>query len=82
MTHPVLLFVATAQRAHALQRDHGPDVLRVRQILRCHADRASAIIVEMPQMGESAVLQAEFDRWMEWLPTRLVPGVGKRITFL
>jgi hypothetical protein len=84
MADPVLLYVATEWRAQRIQRDHDPDVVRVLPIFSHTGHRASAIIVERPpyEWIPSATFQAEFDEWMEWLPTRLAPGEGKRITLL
>jgi hypothetical protein len=84
MKSPVLLFVATELRARRLQHDHDPDVVKVMPIGRYPAVRGSAAIVEMPppHMVSTRVQQEEFDAFLEWLPTRLTPGEGKRITIL
>lgn len=84
MTDPVLMFVSGVRRALEMQRDHDPAVMRVLPILTHGAHRGSAIIVEMPPIERlgSRVVQDEFDRWLEWLPTRLTPGEGKRITIV
>lgn len=84
MTESVLLYVATDWRAKKMQRDHDPDVVRVLPIFSHTAHRATSIIVERPpyEWIPSGTFQAEFDDWLAWLPTRLVPGEGKRITIL
>lgn len=84
MSDPVLLYVHSIRRAQVMQRDHDPNVVRVLPILGMSAYRGSSIIVEMPPLEHlgSRLSQDEFDRWLEWLPTRLTPGEGKRITIV
>jgi hypothetical protein len=86
MIAPVILYVDTERRAAVLQHAHDPDVMRVRRIGSCHGDRASAIIVELPFAIRNGVApepeKKAFEAWMEWVPTRLIPGERGRITIL
>lgn len=78
MTVSVLLYVDTEWRAAAIQRQHDPDVVRVRAVGRMHADRAHSIIIETPhhlrEGGGTESQNAAFQAFMEWVPTRLMPS--------
>lgn len=86
MSDPVLLYVGSQPHAETIQSMHDPAVVLVRVCGRYIADRASSIIVYLPEAiryGTADQAQSEaFDAWLEWLPTRLQPGDRYRITVL
>lgn len=87
MNAPVLLYVHTAMRAAALQREHNPEIVRVLPIYNTSAHRGSAVIVELGAVRHrqmSAHEVAQLDEWLAWVPTRLIPDPEgrRRVTIL
>jgi hypothetical protein len=84
VTVPLLLYVDTEWRAASIQRQHDPDVVLVRAVGRMHADRAHSIIIETPyhlrEGGGTESQNADFQAFMEWVPTRLVPSDTPALT--
>jgi hypothetical protein len=84
MTYPTILYVWSEMRAAVLQRDHNEGDVLVLPVFTYGAHRAYAVIVEPPRREQlqSESVRKAYDEWCKWVPTRIVPGCGKGVTFL
>lgn len=80
----IIFYVSSPWRARLIQARFDPAILVVRVVGGgTQSDRASSVIIEVPEFNDSVVLRTDFERWVQDVPmTRLMPGCQDNVTYV